>query len=280
VVPEMDMTRTAILTGAWGPMRELAAQVSARLEAEGWAIRACGPFLVDSPEADDVRLARYIDGDLRDGAFVGRLFDGLPSGGRTVVVHLAPLVAVAEVAIGRQPAPLVEALDVATRGTYVLYKACVAAGVSEAVQASSLASMDAYDDAFEVTEQWRPRPAPTAVDLAPHLCESMAIEFTRDPMVDHPMAVTCLRFAEVVDGGTDEAMSPPADPRAMWVHDAAEAIVRAIAARGEGDRRSDRGHRFRLLHVASGAADARYTSAAAQKSIGYAPAFLGAGGVR
>lgn len=266
--------RTAIITGAWGPARELAAVVAARLRDAGWAIRATGPHASDAGDdgAADLRLAGQVVGDLRDESFAASLFRDLPAGGRTVVVHLAPLVPVADVAFGHQPAPLVEALDIATRGTYVLYKAAIAAGIVEAVQASSLSSMDAYADDLEVTEQWRPRPAPTAQDLAPHLCETVAIEFTRDPMVERPLAITCLRFATLRDGASGDAGAHPGDPRTMWVADAAEAVVQAIAARETGDRRIDRGLRWRLLHVASGAPDARYTSALAGRAIGYAPA--------
>jgi nucleoside-diphosphate-sugar epimerase len=272
------MVGTAIVTGAWGPARELAGRVAARLAADGWVVRATGPQALDD-SLEDPPVPAYVAGDLRDEAFTASLFNGLPVGGRVVVVHLAPLVSVADVAYGHQPAPLVEALDVATRGTYVLYKAAIAAGGGEAVQASSLASMDAYPDDFEVTEQWRPRPAPTAQDLAPHLCESVAIEFTRDPMVERPMAITCLRFASLIDGAPGDEASVPDDARTMWAHDAADAVVRSIVAREADDRRSDRGHRWRLLHVASGAPGARYTSALAGRVIGYAPAAI-AGGSR
>ena len=170
---------------------------------------------------------------LRDEVFAASLFDGLSTGGRTVVVHLAPLVPVADVAYGHQPAPLVEALDIATRGTYVLYKAAIAAGVGEAVQASSLSSMDAYADDLEVTEQWRPRPAPTAQDLAPHLCEMVGIEFTRDPLVERPLAITCVRFATIIDDVSEGEAPVPVDGRSMRVEDAAAAVIRAIAVRGD-----------------------------------------------
>lgn len=277
----MGPAPTAVITGAWGPARELAARVAGRLAVEGWTIRACGPYAAAPPAADDPGLPGYVVGDLHDPAFAASLFEGLAAGGWSVVVHLAPLVAVADVAYGRQPAPLVEALDVATRGTYVLYGAAVAAGVCEAVQASSLSSMDAYDDALEVTEQWRPRPAPTVMDLAPHLCETVGIEFTRDPRIDRPLAITCLRLATIVDDAPGDAATPAGDPRSMRVADAAAAVVQAIAARASGDRRADRGHRWRLLHVASGAPDARYTSAAARDAIGYAPTGVpSAGGLR
>ena len=271
------MVRTAIVTGAWGPAQELAARVASRLRADGWAIRATGPQSLDDGDGrgEDRRLVGHVVGDLRDEVFAASLFDGLSTGGRTVVVHLAPLVPVADVAYGHQPAPLVEALDIATRGTYVLYKAAIAAGVGEAVQASSLSSMDAYADDLEVTEQWRPRPAPTAQDLAPHLCEMVGIEFTRDPLVERPLAITCVRFATIIDDVSEGEAPVPVDGRSMRVEDAAAAVIRAIAVRESDDRRIDRGHRWRLLHVASGAADARYTSALAGRAIGYAPAAAG-----
>ena len=268
--------RTAIITGAWGPTRELAARVAAHLATDGWEVRACSPYSLELTDDPALPVSHHVVGDLHDAEVAAGLFHDLPVGGRTVVVHLAPLSAVADVVVGRQPAPLVEALDVATRGTYVLYKAALAAGVGEAVQASSLTSMDAYADDLEVTEQWRPRPAPTVHDLAPHLCETVGIEFTRDPLVDRPMAITCLRFATIIDDAEGET-PVPVDGRSMRVDDAAAAVIHAIVARESDDRRIDRGHRWRLLHVASGAADARYTSALAGRAIGYAPA---AGGSR
>ncbi len=263
----MSSTRTALVTGVWGPGQELAEIVALRLAAEGWHIRSTAPHRSDTGHWADHHL-----GDLRSPEFIEALLNDLPGGGaRATVIHLAPLVAVADAAI-THPGNPAEALDIATRGTYRLLMGCLSAGIGRAVQASSLSSFDAYEDDLEVTEQWRPRPGPNADDLAPYLAELTAREFTRDPLVHNPLEVTCLRLAALRGG--DDASRPPKDIRAMWTVDAARAIGLAIDARATGNRGSDRGHRWRVLHVASGAPDARYTSAIAHQVIGYSPAWL------
>lgn len=263
----MSSTRTALVTGAWGPGQELAGMVASRLAAEGWHIRSTAPHRSDAGYLSDHHV-----GDLRSPEFIEELLTDLPGGGaRATVIHLAPLVAVADAA-NAHPGNPAEALDIATRGTYRLLMGCVSAGVVRVVQASSLSSFDAYEDGLEVTEQWRPRPGPTADDLAPYLAELTAREFTRDPLAHTPLEVTCLRLAALRGGG--DASRPPTDIRAMWTLDAARAIGLAITAQATGNRGSDRGHRWRILHVASGAPGARYTSAIAHQVIGYSPAWL------
>lgn len=263
----MSGTRTALLTGAWGPAQELAEIVARHLGAEGWHVRSAAPHRSDAGHWADHHV-----GDLRSPEFIEALFTDLPGGGaHAIVIHLAPLVAVADAAIAHPGNPA-EALDIATRGTYRVLMGCLAAGVGRVVQTSSLSSFDAYEDGLEVTEQWRPRPGPNADDLAPYLSELTAREFTRDPLVNTPLEVTCLRLA-VLRGG-DDASRPPTDIRAMWTVDAARAIGLAIEAQAAGNRGPDRGHRWRILHVASGAPEARYTSAIAHQVIGYSPAWL------
>jgi hypothetical protein len=141
-----------------------------------------------------------------------------------------------------------------------LFKAAVEAGVGVAVQASTLAVMDAYDDDLEVTEQWRPRPRPDVAELAPYLAELVAREFTRDVQIEAPPRIVCLRFGRL---GADAA-----DPHALDVTHAAGAVVRALAALHDGARQ--RGHRWQLYHVASPNPEARYSSAAARRALGYA----------
>ncbi len=263
----MSSTRTALLTGAWGPGQELAEIVAFRLGAEGWHIRSTAPHRSDAGQWADHHV-----GDLRSPEFIKALLTDLPGGGASAtVIHLAPLVAVADAAIAHPGNPA-EALDIATRGTYRLLMGCLSAGIGRVVQTSSLSSFDAYEDGLEVTEQWRPRPGPNADDLAPYLAELTGREFTRDPLVDSPLEVTCLRLAALLGG--DDASRPPTDIRAMWTVDAARAIGLAIEAQAIGNRGSDRGHRWRILHVASGAPEARYTSAIAHQVIGYSPAWL------
>jgi NAD+ dependent glucose-6-phosphate dehydrogenase len=218
------MPETILITGGTHPIAA----------AAGQALRDAG---------HDVRTAGH---ELTDPAMVAPLVQGV-----SVVLHLAPLAIVAH------PTDSGELLDQAARGTHVLYKAALDAGVERAVHASTLAVMDAYDDDLEVTEQWRPRPKPEPAHLAPYLAELVAREFTRDVSLERPLRVTCLRFAPLGAGPDD--LTP--------AH-AAEAIVKAVAKLT--DNRGARGHRFSLLHVAAPTPTARYASGLATRTLGYA----------
>ena len=122
-------------------------------------------------------------------------------------MHLAPL-SLPRTMPAAAPA---EVLDRAARGTHVLLKAALDAGVRHVVLGSTLALMDAYPDDLEVTEQWRPRPRPRPTELAPYLAELTAREFTRDVQLDDPPRIVCLRFAE----GLDPALAAGAVQRAL-----------------------------------------------------------------
>ena len=204
---------------------------------------AAGQALRDAGQ--DVRTAGH---DLLDPEAVASLVEGV-----STIVHLAPL-AIAAAVRGDSGEPL----DAAARGTHVLCKAALDDGVGFIVQGSTLAVMDAYPDDLEITEQWRPRPAPEPTHLAPYLAELVAREFTRD--LERQLHVTCLRFAELGDGADD-----------LRVEQAAEAIVKALAKQRERGARS-RGHKFTLLHVAAPSPTARYASGLATRTIGYGAA--------
>lgn len=216
------MAETILLTGTGNPVGQA---IAAALEREAYRLRP----------TDAV--------DLTDPDLAARLVQGVDA-----VVHLAPRVLVDAL----PDTPPGDLLDIAARGTHVLYRAALQAGVTRAVQASTLAVMDAYDEDLEVTEQWRPRPRPEPKHLAPYLAELVAREFTRDPQLETQLAVICLRLA-----GFDHL--PP--------EDAAQAVVRALARLREDSRQ--RGHRFMLFHVAPLTPTARYTSAIAQRVLGY-----------
>ena len=192
----------------------------------------------------EVRTAGH---DLLDPAAVVSLVEGA-----SAIVHLAPL-AIAAAARGDSGEPL----DAAARGTHVLCKAALDAGVSCMVQGSTLGVMDAYADDLEITEQWRPRPAPEPVYLAPYLAELVSREFTRDVSLERQLHVVCLRFAALGDGPDD-----------LRVEQAAEAIVKTINKHRASALRS-RGHKFVLLHVAAPTPTARYASGLATRTIGY-----------
>jgi nucleoside-diphosphate-sugar epimerase len=219
---------TVLVTGAGSP---LAQAVTAALSGA---------------EHAEQRAVRHAGDDLTDPAAVAPLLQDVGA-----IVHLAPL-ALPRTMPADAPA---EILDRAARGTHVLLKAALDAGVRYVVLGSTLALMDAYPDDLEVTEQWRPRPRPRPTEMAPYLAELTAREFTRDVQLDDPPRITCLRFAE----GIDPAL-------------AAGAVVSALDALQGGaapERRRQRGHRWQLYHIAPLDPGARYTSALARQSLGY-----------
>jgi nucleoside-diphosphate-sugar epimerase len=217
-----------LLTGAAGPLGGAAA---AALAGAGHTVRATDL----APPPAGAPLA-FQAGPLTDPAFVARLLDGIDA-----VVHLAPL-SLFEASPG-------ELLDTAARGTHVLLKGALDAGIRLAVQASTLAIMDAYDQDYEVTEQWRPRPQPAPEQLAPYLAELVAREFTRDVQLEQPMSIICLRF----------------DLRSVTAAEGGQAIVHALDALQRGTRQ--RGHRWQLYHIGGSAPGARYTSRAAREAL-------------
>lgn len=292
----MEETQVLLTGGA----SRLGAATAAALMADGHAVRSTDtipppalPSLVSPTGWGDFR-----QGTLTDADFVASLLEGFPLreesarpgktlaggaspegallGGAPIIVHLAPL-ALLETMPADAPA---EILDAAARGTHVLLKASVERGVRHVVQGSTLAVMDAYDDDLEVDEQWRPRPRPDPAEMAPYLAELTAREFTRDVQLNAPLSVICLRFARLID------------PRTLPLADAVRAVQRALAtfqanafqagaapassrqpgaapagASPGGNRQQ--GRHWQVYHIAGLAPDARYTSALAQRVLGY-----------
>lgn len=240
-----------LITGA---ATKLGAAVATALAQAGHTLRAIDAAPLP-PSAPAALAAEYHRGHLTEPEFVGPLLHGVQA-----IVHLAPL-ALADAIPADAPG---EVLDAAARGTHVLLKAALEANVRMAVQASTLAVMDAYDEQYEVTEQWRPRPRPVPAELAPYLAELTAREFTRDVQLAASVDIVCLRFDRLVD---EPGRPGGEDGRAVSLADAAGAVVRALAVLQEGQRQ--RGHRWQLYHIAPLAPHARYSSAAARQALGY-----------
>ena len=247
-----------LITGAAHP---LAAEVAQALTVSGHTVRATDRVAAATTAAvtaanADALQRDYRQGDLTDPAFAAGLLTGVSG-----IVHLAPLALVHHM----RAAPPGEMLDAATRGTHVLLKAAVGGTRPVVVIGSTLAVMDAYGEHLEVTEQWRPRPQPEAAHLAPYLSELVAREFTRDPQLDDPLRIACLRFAPLGQG--PDQVAPTL---------AAQVVLRAIEMLQGGARQ--RGYRWHLYHVASPAPDARYPSTTAQRALGYAGEIAAPGG--
>ncbi|HEX2036483.1 MAG TPA: NAD(P)-dependent oxidoreductase [Chloroflexota bacterium] len=275
-----------------GGASRLGVAVAGALVEQGHTVRATDGVALPAGAAPGV-AASFRQGELTEAEFVAPLLEGVQA-----IVHLAPL-ALAERGAG-PPAGgggSAEILDAAARGTHVLLKGAVERGISLAVQGSTLAVMDAYDEELEVTEQWRPRPRPVPEVLAPYLAELTAREFTRDVALEAPMRIVCLRFAQLAD----PAASGVEEAHTLRVADATQAVLHALRALLEGgspqgprpsrasagaptgEERAGRGgrtasdsgrggfggHRWQLYHIASPRPEARYTSAAARRALGY-----------
>ena len=85
-------------------------------------------------------------------------------------------------------------LDLATRGTHVLFSAAVEAGIKKFICASTLSIFNAYPDDVYITELWKPLPSPEIVEMTKYLGELTAREFARE----HLVTVTGLRLGELV----------------------------------------------------------------------------------
>lgn len=199
-----------LITGADRPLGVALARGLGR----DFSLRLTG---VSGPEGTEYRQA-----DLRDPAAVAPLV-----GEMDAVVHAAPF----------DPAPLTgpaaeqETLDVASRGTYVLFQEAMKAGIERAVLISRMALMAAYPEDYAVDESWQPQPAPEASSLGPYTSELVGREFARDGS----LGVVCLRFGEFGSReGTTEA-------------DAAHAVRQALRIGPKA-----RGYRWGLFHVTSG----------------------------
>ncbi len=132
-------------------------------------------------------------------------------------------------------------LDLATRGTHVLFKAAVEAGVKRLVYGSTLEIFGAYPDDVYISEYWKPLPTPEIHQMARYLGERVCMEFARDHMV----AVTVLRLGRPVleDEVAGEA------PDLMWLdlRDAARAFGWALDRPAGNQVRWTR--RFALYHI-------------------------------
>ncbi len=113
-------------------------------------------------------------------------------------------------------------LDLATRGTHVLFLAAVQAGIRRLVYGSTLEIFGAYADEVYISEMWKPLPAPEMRVLSRYLGELTCREFARD----HLVSVTALRLGKLV---AEEEVADQR-PDLMWLdlRDAAQAFECAL----------------------------------------------------
>jgi len=143
-----------------------------------------------------------------------------------------------------------ELLDVATRGTHVLFKAGVEAGVTRFVYGSTLEIFEAYPDDVFISEMWRPMPTPEPLALTRYLGELTAREFAREFAV----TVTALRLGKVVLAD-DVAQEKP---DLMWVdrRDAAQAF--ALALQRDACAEVNFRQRWALHHICAAIPNGKY----------------------
>ncbi|MBT3345646.1 MAG: NAD(P)-dependent oxidoreductase [Gemmatimonadetes bacterium] len=113
-------------------------------------------------------------------------------------------------------------LDLATRGTHILCKAAVEAGVKRIVYGSSLDLFEPYPLDVYITEMWKPKPTPQMASLSRYLGERTCREFAREFHV----GVTALRLGTLVL--EEEVVGQTPDLLWLDVRDAARAFVRAL----------------------------------------------------
>lgn len=158
-------------------------------------------------------------------------------------------------------------IDHRTRLTYNLLWAASMHSVRKVVLLSSLDLFTAYDEDYEVTEDWAPRPAANAEALSHHLGEFTCREFARESKID----VVVLRLGKVVR--SEKVAGQDYDP--MWVDelDVATAVDGAVRTDFQDD--PSRVHSWRVFHVQSDSKKARFTSGRAKGQLGFAPTRFG-----
>ena len=119
-------------------------------------------------------------------------------------------------------------LDHASRGTFVVAQAAVAAGIDRLCLISDLSCFGLYPDGCVIDESWRPIPGTSAGELAPLMAERVCREFSRQ----HSIRSVCLRFGEL---GQETSIAL-----------ASAAILKGLTAEIETDR-----YRWQLYHVSN-----------------------------
>jgi nucleoside-diphosphate-sugar epimerase len=151
-------------------------------------------------------------------------------------------------------------LDTMTRGTYNLLLAASQEGVRRVVYLSTLDLMTAYAPEYNVTERWRPRPAPEPRLLGKYLGEAVCREFARE----HKLMVVVLRIGTLA---ADDMATQTLHPQAIVRADVALAVEQALTAEVKP---------WTVFHVQSEFPGARFAIGDAKRVLGFNPTALGA----
>ncbi len=150
-------------------------------------------------------------------------------------------------------------LEIATRGTYVLFKEATDAGIRHFLTGSTLELFDRLPAHWYIDEDWRPQPKPTAEHLSPWLAELSAFEMLRWLVY----RCTCLRFGKIVT--SEEAQTQPYDPAWLHIDDAVQGVKCALETVQKNDWRG-----WRIYHITAAGNTAKVRLRRAH-SIGYRP---------
>ncbi len=212
-------------------------------------------FMFDSAAEPPDSEGAFIKGSLFDLGDVRDATEGIEA-----VIHL-----------NQPPQPLPDdvnareelTLDLATRGTDVLFRTAVRAGAKRFVFISTLDLFEAHGEDYIIDEGWRPLPSTHASQLAPYLGEIIAREFA----CDHMISVACLRLGRIMG----EAPTDDEQARLPWIveHDAAQAI--GLALNIDWSDRIHAANRFGVIHITSGSVDSPFQIRSAVKGLNYEP---------
>jgi uronate dehydrogenase len=156
-------------------------------------------------------------------------------------------------------------LDWATRGTHILFKAAVEAGVRRFVYGSTLEIFASYPEDVYISELWKPQPGPEMACMSRYLGELVCREFARE----FPVTATALRLGRIV---VEEEVEAGVEADAMWLdrRDAAQAFRLALARERSDDLRFTA--RWAVYHICADIPNPRFLIESAGRSIGYRPA--------
>lgn len=191
----------------------------------------------------DVGLeATWVQGDVRDPNVAGQAVQGMDA-----IIHTGePPLHLPDDPLAQEQ----ELLDLATRGTHVLFKAGVEAGVKRFVYGSTLEVFESYPDDVFISEMWRPKPTPEPFALTRYLGELTAREFAREFAV----SVTALRLGKLVV----ETDVTDTEPDLMWLdfRDAAHAF--ALALGRDASAAVNFRERWALHHICAAIPNGKY----------------------
>ena len=145
-------------------------------------------------------------------------------------------------------------LDLATRGTHVLFKAGVEAGVKRFIYGGTLEIFSSYPDSVCISPLHRPKPTPEIHQMARYLGELTCREFARDFMI----SVTALRLGKLVL--EEEVANQELDLMWLDLRDAARAFRRALTRDSSSAVRW--AQRWAVQHICAPFPDPRFLTVA------------------